>query len=366
MACVAGSPPDFERFIELARVLPSEPIHSHFHLEKYPLMICYPEKMVREAVALFATRFNMHQQVYTHQAVKQIEFMITDALELANPFIFLEGNKSDRFPEGLYRISEVIYDMKALSNLNDSIVELILASRDEGLQPAKDLLIRIKRRQLYICVGKTAYSHDHPCHHLTEEEIVQEILTQHQQIIHEANGGSSTIIQSSSPFSPSYLETYQEEEEYPQLLDHQTILREEESSPITRRTVMTTSLMSSPFKHGSRLNASYDDFIELTEKDLIVEKMHIHYGMKSKNPVANLRFYPKNAILTPSSGAGMTIAKQVDERVYETLLPRSFEDRSVRLFCRTSDKEQAAIHAFERWCTSRNSHLPFPSLSQQE
>jgi HD superfamily phosphohydrolase len=348
MACVAGNPPDFDRFIELARVLPSEPIH--YHLDKYPLTICYPEKMIREAVALFATRFHMHQQVYTHQAVKQVEFMITDALELANPFIFIEGNKSDRFPDGLYRISEVIYDMKALSNLNDSVLELILASREEGLQPAKDLLLRLKRRQLYKCVGKTAYDRDHACHQLSEEEILQEILTQHQQIIQESNG--------SLPFSTNLLESFQEEEQENELLstENYSIIPPDDGVPISAQYYQNSLSPSKQLHNG--------DFTALTENDLIVEKMHIHYGMKSQNPVANLRFFQKNAVLT-ENGNG-TIARQVDERVYETLLPRSFEDRSVRLFCRTIDKEQAAIHAFERWCTSRDAHLPFPSLSQQE
>jgi hypothetical protein len=59
--------------------------------EEFPLMICYPEKMVRETVSLFATRFNMHQQVYTHKSVKQVEFMITDALQLADPYIRIQG-----------------------------------------------------------------------------------------------------------------------------------------------------------------------------------------------------------------------------------------------------------------------------------
>jgi HD superfamily phosphohydrolase len=357
MACVAGNPPDFDRFIELARVLPSEPIH--YHLDKYPLTICYPEKMIREAVALFATRFHMHQQVYTHQAVKQVEFMITDALELANPFIFIEGNKTDRFPNGLYRISEVIYDMKALSNLNDSVLELILASREEGLQPAKDLLLRIKRRQLYKCVGKTAYDRHHACHQLTEEEILQEILAQHQQIIHEANGTCSGI----SPFSTNLLESFQEEQES-ELSENYKILSPDDGIPISAQFYQNSL---SPSKQQENGFQDHHDFTELTEKDLIVEKMHIHYGMKSQNPVANLRFFQKNAIFPENGGnANGTIAKQVDERVYETLLPRSFEDRSVRLFCRTIDKEQAAIHAFERWCTSRDAHLPFPSLSQQE
>ena len=353
MACVAGNPPDFDRFIELARVLPSEPIH--YHLDRYPLTICYPEKMIREAVALFATRFHMHQQVYTHQAVKQVEFMITDALELANPFIFIEGNKSERFPDGLYRISEVIYDMKALSNLNDSVLELILASREEGLQPAKDLLLRIKRRQLYKCVGRTAYDRDDACHQLSEEEILQEILSQHQQIIHESNGTSCGI----APFSTNLLESFEEEQESELLSENYTVISPDDGIPISAQFYQNSASPSKQY-------GLHNDFTDLSERDLIVEKMHIHYGMKSQNPVANLRFFQKNAIFPEDGNAHGALAKQVDERVYETLLPRSFEDRSVRLFCRTIEKEQAAIHAFERWCTSRNAHLPFPSLSQQE
>jgi HD superfamily phosphohydrolase len=41
-----------------------------------PVMICYPEKSVGEAVEFFATRFKMHHSVYTHKSVKQIEFMV--------------------------------------------------------------------------------------------------------------------------------------------------------------------------------------------------------------------------------------------------------------------------------------------------
>jgi HD superfamily phosphohydrolase len=116
---------DFDRFIELAYVMRAEPINpwkdagarggkstnlsrngsfsSRFggissqsqasDDDEFPLMICYPEKMVRETVSLFATRFNMHQQVYTHKSVKQVEFMITDALQLADPYIRIQGSR---------------------------------------------------------------------------------------------------------------------------------------------------------------------------------------------------------------------------------------------------------------------------------
>ena len=39
-------------------------------------MICYPEKMVGEALQLFALRYHLHQKVYTHKTVKKVEYMV--------------------------------------------------------------------------------------------------------------------------------------------------------------------------------------------------------------------------------------------------------------------------------------------------
>jgi HD superfamily phosphohydrolase len=54
-------------------------------------MICYPEKMVPDILNLFKVRFDMHQKVYTHKTVKAIEYMLTDALVLADPYIKFQG-----------------------------------------------------------------------------------------------------------------------------------------------------------------------------------------------------------------------------------------------------------------------------------
>ncbi len=94
------------RFIDLGRVMWAEPIRSDKEKERdaftaaaaasssassassssssslpsptSPLvrMICYPEKLLQEAMKVFATRYDMHRLVYTHKAVKQIEFMV--------------------------------------------------------------------------------------------------------------------------------------------------------------------------------------------------------------------------------------------------------------------------------------------------
>jgi HD superfamily phosphohydrolase len=47
-------------------------------------MICYPEKIIQDAVSLFAMRYNLHQKVYTHKSVKKVEFMVSCGLFLKN------------------------------------------------------------------------------------------------------------------------------------------------------------------------------------------------------------------------------------------------------------------------------------------
>lgn len=102
---------DFQRFVEFGRVMRAEPIipthsqgvtsashntnghfshlfpgshmksdHSPDSLDDSEYMICYPEKMVNEAVQLFALRFQLHQKVYTHRTVKKVEYMVSRTL----------------------------------------------------------------------------------------------------------------------------------------------------------------------------------------------------------------------------------------------------------------------------------------------
>ena len=52
--------------------------------------------------------------------------MITDALTLADPHISIPGKITERHPNGRYKMSETVYDMTALSNLKDSILDHIM------------------------------------------------------------------------------------------------------------------------------------------------------------------------------------------------------------------------------------------------
>jgi HD superfamily phosphohydrolase len=90
---------DPERFIHCVLVMPADPIvgstyhqdsesisgsesvkGSNIRGDSHPapeLMICYPEKLVSEAVTIFRTRYDLHHLVYQHKAVKAIEYMVS-------------------------------------------------------------------------------------------------------------------------------------------------------------------------------------------------------------------------------------------------------------------------------------------------
>ena len=93
--------------------------------------------------------------------------------------------------------------------------------------------------------------------------------------------------------------------------------------------------------------------------------MHIHHGMKERNPVANLRFFPKHTEEKFSKGRRV-VARELDEKVYRTQLPMVFEDKKVRVFCRQKEKVPLARKAFALWCKRVHTHAPFPSSQDEE
>jgi hypothetical protein len=138
-------------------------------------MICYPEKMIHEALNVFGVRFKMHDLVYQNKAVKSIEYMLTDALVAADDYIRLEGSKTARNPDGKYKLSECIFDMAAMSNLQDSVKYLIASDPRPELKPAKEILNRIKTRNLYSCVGFVRMKLD-KYKTLNKDEIAEELV----------------------------------------------------------------------------------------------------------------------------------------------------------------------------------------------
>eukprot|EP01034_Spumella_vulgaris_P024574 gene24574-30939_t len=409
----------FERFIELGKIMQAEPIagtatHTNratnnqpffsptslFNsaskekeskgspastvteedCEAHPYMICYPEKLVREAVELFALRFRLHQLVYTHTCVKKIEFMITDALEIADPFVDIRGSVSPSHPEGKYRMSECVHDSEALSNLNDGVLYLIESSWDERLKPAQEIIARIRKRELYSCLGKSAYARGGKLDRTKDRDITLELVALSEQLAFKAQAQASSEYtlsastatstnntedsdKSSSGATKALFASSAEEEMFGGIhsQDSAADLAQlaNNSKPRTNKLKRVSSVKStSSVVLAPSSSGWYDPTVSLTASDLIVEKMNIHYGQKHKNPVDHMRFFPKDC--DPKT----EVARQLNQQNYETSLPRVFEECAIRVFCRDPSKVVLARNIYAAWCKQEQANTPFPSLSQ--
>lgn len=111
---------DYSRLLKFARVIDNE--------------ICFHSKEVYNVYEMFHTRYSMHKQVYTHRVGKAIEYMISDAMALADPFM---------------NISNAINDPEEYTLLTDSILHSIESSKQQELAPARAIIKNIRQRKLY-------------------------------------------------------------------------------------------------------------------------------------------------------------------------------------------------------------------------
>ncbi|XP_058193194.1 uncharacterized protein LOC131310283 isoform X3 [Rhododendron vialii] len=134
-ACRLGYEFQFPRLLENMRVIDDE--------------ICYRAKECLTIHKLFSMRADLHRTVYMHAKVKAIELMIVDALTKANDKL---------------QIAASIQDPATYWKLDDTIIKTIETHSSPKLKESKDLIQRIRRRELYqfgneFCVPKEKLEH---------------------------------------------------------------------------------------------------------------------------------------------------------------------------------------------------------------
>ncbi|XP_061988208.1 uncharacterized protein LOC133706674 [Rosa rugosa] len=144
-ACGLGCNFEFRRLMETMRVLDDE--------------ICYRAKDYLTVHKLFVTRADLYRTVYTHPKVKAIELMVVDALVKANDYL---------------QISSHIEDPAEYWKLDDSIIRTIETAPNEELKEARDLILRIRRRNLYQFCNEYAVPKEQMEHfkNVTAQDIV--------------------------------------------------------------------------------------------------------------------------------------------------------------------------------------------------
>lgn len=123
---------DSDRLIKHSRVINDE--------------ICFQEKEAFNLYEMFHTRYSMHKQVYTHPVSRAVELMLCDCLEAAEPFL---------------KVFDCIEDPSRFMFLNDSLLNTIESSREPHLSDARNILKRIRKRELYKMVNEVLINEEH-------------------------------------------------------------------------------------------------------------------------------------------------------------------------------------------------------------
>lgn len=109
--------------------------------------LAFEQKLALSLREIFTLRAKLHKTVYQHQVTKAIGHMIGDVLHAAMP----------HFKIGRYSLAECAQDEVLFSKLGDWILEAIEASDDAALKPAKEIIYRLRTRDLYAMVHSCAF-----------------------------------------------------------------------------------------------------------------------------------------------------------------------------------------------------------------
>ncbi|KAJ7799695.1 hypothetical protein B0H14DRAFT_2902501 [Mycena olivaceomarginata] len=137
------------RLIKSARVIDNE--------------ICYDIKDVNQLHEICYTRFKLHKMIYNHKTAKAIEYMIVDALVLAEPHL---------------KIADRVLIPKKFLYLTDDLMPRIEASEEPELEGARAIFDRVRIRDLYKFVDQRVVQWE-------KREVFSEYITR-ERIVDEA------------------------------------------------------------------------------------------------------------------------------------------------------------------------------------
>ncbi|KAF3786450.1 Deoxynucleoside triphosphate triphosphohydrolase SAMHD1-like protein [Nymphaea thermarum] len=127
-ACGIGCNFQYERLMDSMRVIGDE---ICYRAKEYRIEMIWTDLTIQR---LFSTRADLFRTVYTHAKVKALELMFVDALLLADKHL---------------GISSSIHNPADYWKLDDTIMKRIETDPDEELRPSRELILRMRRRDLY-------------------------------------------------------------------------------------------------------------------------------------------------------------------------------------------------------------------------
>lgn len=256
------------------------------------LMICYPEKMVKAAMDFFKKRFFLHSTIYRHKTTAAVSFMIHDILCHADPY-FLVPTSSMGGPG------------KRTGKKKSGFDELPISRA--MLDPSSFLRVRDSIIDQIACTTVPDL-----------EDARQLIYRLWSRNIYKC--ASSKTLRMHDAVERGIWEKSEEQ------------IKEE--------------MLSLRGWHGG----AGEEQVKVSLDDIIVERCSIDHGSKARNPLNRMRFVQRTD-LSKLAGpiCNLPDAGVVEEAQYEALLPRIFQENSIRIFCRKPEQVGLVAHLFEQW-----------------
>jgi deoxynucleoside triphosphate triphosphohydrolase SAMHD1 len=111
--------------------------------------ICFNHKSAFDLYDFFHTRHSLYKRAYFHKVSSAVDIMVGEALILANDHFTVPGK--DGVPT---KMSDSYRDMHAYWRITEWIVKYIQHSTIPELEPSRDLLNRLWKRDLFVCAGE--------------------------------------------------------------------------------------------------------------------------------------------------------------------------------------------------------------------
>ncbi|XP_060576333.1 deoxynucleoside triphosphate triphosphohydrolase SAMHD1-like [Ruditapes philippinarum] len=251
--------------------------------------ICYRDKEVHNLYDMFHTRLLLHQRAYQHKTSNIIEYMLVEALVLANKSLKFQGK------HGSVCMSETINDMKAYTLLSDDVIHRIIGSNDKKLQESKTILENILKRDLYSFVG--------------EKRFPGGTFVEKTQIV------------------PTY--SASKDENADNTKDAEIGIR-----------LGKVDAVKNDFQETLKGKPEFHEIIKSLDEFVVFDVVDFSYGKKDKDPIAYVNFYSKNE---PNS------AQPIDKDDVSLLLPTQFDEQVVRVYCKKENEKYKVEMMFREW-----------------
>lgn len=138
--------------------------------------VCFHQKEVYNLFELFHTRYSLFKNVYTHRTGKSVELMLVDALLAADPVL---------------HISSMVDDPLEYRNMTDALLREIERSKDPSLAKSRELINRLRRRDLYKFVDQINIPSSSEIKSFLKEHLTNEKLMECAVLSRVSSAGSS-------------------------------------------------------------------------------------------------------------------------------------------------------------------------------